>query len=417
LFTAEPAPSASPESPAETSPEWAPEQAPDPPPPGAPSGRAALATAWRRAAPAVTAFAVARLAGVAVLTLWAHRTGGHPRNLLGLAWDALWYHRIAGWGYGTFIPSGEAPGMRFDDLAFFPLYPMTVRAVDVISPVGSVASALLVAWASAAVAAWGVFAVVDRCYGRRIATATVILWALLPHAIVLSMAYTEAMMTALAAWALYAVVTRRWLTAGVLSVLAGLCRPNAVAVAVAVIAAVLADARQRRRSGRPQDRGAWAAAVVAPLGWAGYVAWVGLHSGHGLRGYFEVQTRWGSTFDFGHYALHYVKHLVLRPDSLSAYVATALCAGAVILLVLAALERMPLPLLAYTAVLVAIALGGANFFSCKPRFLLPAFPLLVPAAATLARARPRAAAVAVVALTGLSLGYGAYLLTVVTVPL
>ena len=250
-----------------------------------------------------------------------------------------------------------------------------------------------------------------------ISTATVVVWALLPHSIVLSMAYTEPMMTALAAWALYATVTRRWLTAGLLSVLAGLTRPNAVAVAVAVAAAVLADGWQRRRSGRPQDRRAWTAVAIAPLGWAGYVAWAGLRSGYGLGGYFEVQTRWGSTFDFGHYALHYVKQLVLRPDSLSAYLATALCAAAVVLVVLAAMDRMPLPLFVYTAVLVAISLGGANFFSCKPRFLLPAFPLLVPAATALARARPRAAALAVVALAGISLGYGAYLLTVVTVPI
>ena len=71
---------------------------------------------------------------------------------------------------------------------------------------------------------------------------------------------------------------------------------------------------------------------------------------------------------------------------------------------------MPLPLLVYTAVLVVIALGGSDFFSSQAA--LPAAGL--PAAAAVrgwrsARARPRAAAVAVVALAGISLGYGAYL--------
>lgn len=381
----------------------------------------ALSAAARRALPALTAFAVARAAGVVALTLWAHRRGGHPRNLLALKWDGLWYHRIADWGYGTFIPSWEAPGLRYSDLAFFPLYPTTVRWVDAALPVGSVASALLVAWLSAGLAAWGVFAVIDHCYGRRTAAALVVVWGLLPYSIVLSMAYTEPVMAALSAWALYATVTRRWLTAGALSVLAGLSRPNAVAVPVALAAAVAADAWSRLRAGRPQQPRAWLAALAGPLGWCGYIAWVGLHTGRGLHGmlhgYFEVQSRWGSDFDLGHYALRYVKHLVLHPDSLTAYTATAICAAAVLLLVLAALHRMPLPLLAYSAVLVVIALGGANFFSCKPRFLLPAFPLLVPCAAALARARPRTAAVAVGALAGVSLGYGAYLLTVVPVPL
>jgi Dolichyl-phosphate-mannose-protein mannosyltransferase len=399
-------------------------------PPRLRAGADAGAAAWRRALPAIAVFTVARVAGVAVLTLWAHRRGDHPRDLLGLEWDGLWYHRIADWGYGTFIPSWEAPGLRYDDLAFFPLYPMTVRAADAVLPVGSVACALLVAWVCAVVAAWGIFAATEHCYGRRTATVCVLLWGLLPHAVVLSMAYTEPMMTALAAWALYAALTHRWLTAGLLSSLAGLSRPNAVAVTAAVAAAVLADARHRRRTHRPQHPRAWLGLLIAPLGWCGYVLWVGLQTGPtgmptgtpggGLRGalsgYFEVQRRWGSEFDFGHYALHYVKHLALFPDTLSAYVATTLCALAVLLLALAAFDRMPLPLLVYAAALVVIALGGANFFSCKPRFLLPAFPLLIPCAAALAKARPRVTAPAVVALTGISLGYGAYVLTVVTVP-
>lgn len=423
MLTAEPA--SSPASPPPTPSAKAPQAAPEKPGLTGLRGlrdlrRKTLAAAyasWRQARAAVAVFAVARLAGVAVVTLWAHRRHAHPRNLLGLEWDASWYHRIAEWGYGTFIPSWEAPGMRYDDLAFFPLYPMTVRAVDAVLPVGAVASALLVAWTCSVVAAWGVYTLTDHCYGRRIAVGVVLLWSLLPHAVVLSMAYTEPMMSAFAAWALYATVTRRWLTAGVLGVLAGLSRPNAVAVTAAVVAAVLADAWHRHRTGRGQSATAWAAALLAPLGWCGYVLWVGVQTGDPVRGYFEVQSRWGSDFDFGHYALHYVKHLVLFPDSLSAYMAAAISAGAVLLLALAVLDRMPLPLLVYCAVLVVIALGGANFFACKPRFLLPAFPLLVPCAAALSRARPRAAALAVVTLAGISLGYGAYVLTIVTVPL
>ncbi|WP_405585036.1 glycosyltransferase family 39 protein [Streptomyces sp. NBC_01190] len=375
----------------------------------------------RRALPALIAFAVARLAGLVAVTLWAHYRGGHPRDLLGLTWDGLWYHRIAGWGYGTFIPGAEAPGLRYSDLAFFPLYPMTVRTVDTVLPIGSVTAALLVAWVCAGLAAWGVFAVTDHCYGRRTATAVVLVWALLPHAIVLSMAYTESMMCALAAWALYATLTRRWLAAGLLSALAGLCRPNAAAVASAVVVAVLADAWRRRRDGLPQQPRAWLAAVIAPLGWLGYVGWAGWQTEGGPGGipggYFALQRRWGSRYDFGRYALGYLEHLALARGPLAAYPAAAVCAAAVLLLALAVLDRMPLPLLVYSAALVAIALGGANFFFCKPRFLLPAFPLLVPCAAALARARPRAAAVAVVTLAGLSLGYGAYLLTLVTVPL
>lgn len=86
-------------------------------------------------------------------------------------------------------------------------------------------------------------------------------------------------------------------------------------------------------------------------------------------------------------------------------------AAALLLFALFLLERPPLPVLVYTAVLVLITVGGAGFFESKPRFLLPAFPLLLPLAAALAKARPRAAVTVTAALAGLSFAYGAYLLT------
>jgi hypothetical protein len=67
-----------------------------------------------------------------------------------------------------------------------------------------------------------------------------------------------------------------------------------------------------------------------------------------------------------------------------------------------------------------VALGDSGFFQCKPRFLLPAFPLLLPLARALvhtARARPWHTAVVACALAGLSFAYGAYLLVVPPVPL
>lgn len=386
-----------------------------PPAPAAPPGRAWHAS-LRRAAPALILFAATRLAGAVLLTAWALRAGLHPRSLFGQSWDARWYERIAEWGYGTFFPSVTTPGMSFSDLAFFPLYPALIRAVSTVLPIGPVNTALLIAWSAAALAAWGIYAIGERLYGRRAGIALVLLWGLLPHSVVLTMAYTEPLLTACAAWALYALLTRRWLVAGVLAVLAGLARPNGIAVVAAVVVTVAADAWRRRREGLPQDRAAWAGALVAPLGWCGYVGWVGAQTGRPL-GYFGVQSRWGSEFDFGRNALAYVRHLILGSDQLMGYMTVAIAAAALLLLALALLQRIPLPLAVYAAVLVLIALGGSHYFGSKPRFLLPAFPLLIPAAPALAKARPRTAAVAVAALAGLSFFYGTYLLTVVSAPI
>jgi hypothetical protein len=70
--------------------------------------------------------------------------------------------------------------------------------------------------------------------------------------------------------------------------------------------------------------------------------------------------------------------------------------------------------------LLLVALGGSGFFESKPRFLLPAFPLLLPLArglAQTARTRPWHATVLVATLAGFGYLYGAYLLVYAEAPL
>ncbi|MFJ9150814.1 hypothetical protein ACIRP7_22700 [Streptomyces sp. NPDC102270] len=377
---------------------------------GPPSEQRRWRSELRKALPALALFASVRLTGVILATLWSLHLGKHPRTVLGLEWDGRWYRHIAQYGYGLIVHA-EAGHFVWNDLAFFPLFPGLIRAVNTVLPIGLVNVALLITWSAALVAAWGVYAVGELLHGRRAGILLVALWALLPHAIILTMAYTEPLMTACAAWSLYAVLTRRWLTAGTLAVLAGLCRPNGVAVAAAVVAGAVAHLWQLRRAGAPTPPRAWAAAAVAPLGWLGYIGWVGLRT-YSPLGYFHVQSRWGSRFDFGHYTAHIFKHLIVGHDTLVVYAAAAIVLGYLLLFVFCVLNRMPLPLLAYCAVLIVMAVGGTHFFSSKPRFLLPAFPLLIPLALHLARSRLRTIVVLLTALAGVSLFYGTYLLTV-----
>ncbi|QHA09775.1 hypothetical protein GQF42_23845 [Streptomyces broussonetiae] len=360
-------------------------------------------------------FLGARLAGAAVVALVARFAGQHPLTLLGRSWDSVWYLGISVHGYGHDLPSHD-PGVH-SDLAFFPLYPALVRALTALFPFGGGAAGLLISWTAAAVAAVGIHAVGSRLYGRATGIALVLLWGLLPHSVVLSMAYTEPLLTALAAWALYAVLAGNWLWAGTLAALAGLARPNGFAVAVAVLAAACSEAWQRR--GKVSHR-LWTGAALAPLGWTAYVLWVGRREGDLLGGYFEVQRQWGSTFDFGRGSVHFV-HLMLAHGSRFVFPMALLTvtAGAV-LYVLLLLDRAPLPLLVYSGVLLLIALGGSGFFECKPRFLLPAFPLLLPLAHVLvrtARTRPWHTTVLVATLAGFSYLYGAYLLVYAATPL
>ncbi|WP_405646402.1 mannosyltransferase family protein [Streptomyces sp. NBC_00019] len=360
-------------------------------------------------------FALARLTGVAVLAATAWATGNRPLTLLGRSWDSRWYLGIAEHGYGRALRLG--PDLVFSDLAFFPLYPALVRAVTAVSPLSGGAAGLLISWTAAAVAAAGLYALGAHLHGRAVAAALALLWGLLPHSVVLSMAYTEPLLTAFAAWSLYAVLTGRWLWAGTLATLAGLARPNGFAVAAAVL--VTAACEIGRRRGKVTHR-LWTGAALAPLGWCAYVLWVGHRKGDLLGGYFEVQRRWGSRFDFGRGSLRFVRRLLLQGDRLAFPMALLIVAAAVVLYALLLADRAPLPLLVYSGVLLLITLGGSGFFASKPRFLLPAFPLLLPLARALvrtARARPWHAAVMAGALAGLSFGYGAYLVVLADTPL
>ncbi|KOU44376.1 membrane protein [Streptomyces sp. WM6373] len=358
------------------------------------------------AALALGVFAAVRVAGAAVLAFAAWWAGRSPLRVLGHSWDSVWYLAIARHGYGR-TQMWPVTGLVQSDYAFFPLYPVLVRLSG-----GGEWGALLVAWTAAAVAAVGVYRVGELVAGRRVALLLVALWAVVPHAVVLTLAYTEPLLVALAAWSLYALLRERWLLAASLALLAGLTRPTGVAVAAAV-SVTAAHALLVRRSRAPE---VWAAGLLAPAGWLAYVAAVGVRR-HDVAGYFTVQRQWGSRFDGGGYVLSALWRVLSGgPVALATGVTAVLLGTALLLAVLLLFNRPPLPLLVYTAVLLVITLGGAGYFESKPRFLLPAFPLLLPLAAVMARARPRSAVVVTAGLAGLSYAYGVYLLVFAKMP-
>ncbi|WP_059009590.1 mannosyltransferase family protein [Streptomyces specialis] len=361
--------------------------------------------ALRRAAPALLLFAAVRLLGVAVLELWHPAEEKAAAHLLSERWDSVWYTSIAEHGYGRTVRLED--GGIHSDLAFFPLLPGLERLVSAVSPLSAAGAGLLISAVASLAAAWGLFAVGDLLYGRRAGVLLAVLWAAVPVGIVQSMAYTESLFTAFAVWAVRALLTGRWVTAGALSALAGLTRPAGLAVAAAVVVTAVAAVASGRE--RADARLAWAV-VLAPLGWLGYVAWVAVRTGEPL-GYLETQEQWGNGFDGGRAFGAFVLDRLTGPAPLAG---VGLCAGLALLAwlcVRGARMGLPLPLLVYGGVMVALALCGAGYFGSKPRLLLPAFPLLLPAAVALARARPAAAALTA---GGAALGaalYGAVWLT------
>ncbi|HET9967741.1 MAG TPA: hypothetical protein VFQ68_05855 [Streptosporangiaceae bacterium] len=88
--------------------------------------------------------------------------------------------------------------------------------------------------------AWGLTTLGLKLTGDpRISLLLTAVWAVAPGSVVLTMLYAEALFCALAGWALVALVSRRWLTAGMLTLAAGTVRSTAVALIAAVAVVVI----------------------------------------------------------------------------------------------------------------------------------------------------------------------------------
>ena len=283
------------------------------------------------------------------------------------------------------------------DYAFFPLFPWTERLLASLTGLPAVGAGVLISAVASLVAAAGIFAVAERVIGSRAAMIATILWAVVPIGLVESMAYSEALFTALAAWALFATLDERWTSAAVLACAAGLTRPT--------------GARRRARSlrrGRHRvssqegRRASLLPVLIAPVGLLGYLGWVGWQR-HSITGYFDVTNGWGNHFDGG---LAFARWIGNHLEGTSPVTGVLLIAALVALAIAVALcirQGQPAPLVIFVVVTVALAVTTSGYFGSRPRYLLPAFPLLFPLAQWLAARR---AAVITATLTAAAIGAG-----------
>ncbi|WP_327374413.1 mannosyltransferase family protein [Streptomyces sp. NBC_01216] len=348
---------------------------------------------------ALGGYAVTRVLGLVALAVGSAVTGKDGLHRLSGRWDSVWYVRIAehGYGYEVALPDGGV----HSDLAFFPLFPALERALAAILSVDAATAGLVVAWTASLAAAWGVYRCGAQVAGHPAGVCLAVLWGVYPTAFVQSMAYTETLFTAFAAWSVLAVLRGRWVLAGVLCLCAGLTRPTAVALIAAIgITALVTVVRERRLPVRMA-----AGVCLAPLGWLGYIVYVAVRQGSATA-YFDVQAAWGNSVDGGVALARFIAGLPL-PAALGLCAALALLGGLVALCVR---QRQPLPLLVYTIGVVVVSLVGAAYFGSRPRLMMPAFGLLLPAAVALVRLRLRGRVLVLAVPALASAVYGAFTL-------
>ncbi|NNG38145.1 hypothetical protein HJ588_02510 [Flexivirga sp. ID2601S] len=361
-------------------------------------------------------FVPIRAIGLFWLAYVGHRQNKDVRDMLS-AWDGEWMLALAQHGYDG-VPQRlvDAHGMHSADTAyaFFPGYPMLVRAVAVLPGVSVYAAAILTSVVAGAVATVAAYRIGEWCMlrarpddagmARRVGLLAAVLFAAAPMSIVLTMAYTEALYCALAGWALVMVLEKRWIAAGLLTIAAGLTRTTVVAlIAVVVLAALL----HWRDGWRP-----WAGIVLAPLGWLAWLVVVAVHAGSPLA-WFRIQSDgWDTGFDAGQATWHYLRETLATNNSAGDVFTAWVILATLVLVVLAFVTRLPWQVSVYGALVVATVLLTDGLMNSRVRLLLPAYVLLVPVAIGLAH-RSRTTQVTVgVAATAVSAWFGAYMLGV-----
>jgi len=360
-------------------------------------------------------------------------------------WDASWYLVIAHYGYRP-----DLGALTSSRTAFFPLYPLGLRAIAWFGIPAVLAGVLLSLLALAfalygihrlttlelsrarrATAAWPASA---SPRAREVARLAVMLTAFAPMAFFFSAVYSESLYLALSVGLFWSARQGRWAAVGVLGALAGATRSAGLVLALPALILYLYGPREDRAPDYPPRRllapryrlrkdFLWLGLLPAGLGL--YMGYLALAGGDALMP-FHAQVVWGrhfagpylgiwdgikAAFDGARQLLSFQRHHVyFAIAGGSPFVAAEhnllLLAFliAAVLAIVGVLRTLPLAYGAYVIAALALPLSypvAAQPLMSLPRFLLVLFPLSMWLAAWLA-ARPRAQKPAL-ALSGLLL--------------
>ncbi|MET7872921.1 mannosyltransferase family protein [Streptomyces cyaneofuscatus] len=322
-------------------------------------------------------------------------------------WDANHYLHIARDGY---FPADAGPWMDGWDNreAFFPGFPLLLRAVHVVVPSWT-AAGLLISLVAGAVAVLALSRmassyVPEDTDGRR----TALFFLLSPCAVFLAVGYTEALFLAFALPAWLAAQRHHWATAAALTALATTVRVSGLflAAAIAVLFALSAW------SGKGWRGAAWLALpALPPLAYSWYLhtrtgdwmAWKHAQERGWYRDFHTPWEAWKNTWNAAFEGLHTTGYAAMFQAELAAMVV-----GLVLVALLVRHRRWP------EAVYVALslwALGTSYWYVSIPRATLLWWPLWIGLAALslrrpwfrtayLCMAAPVSALVALAFLTG-----------------
>ncbi len=324
-------------------------------------------------------FAVATLAylGARAITLLAVGVGNlftHHGWVADLStWDGAWFLRAAEHGWPAQLPS-VGGHVAASPLAFFPLFPLLIRAVAAISGLGPGTVGLLLSGLGGLGAVWAVGALTRHFAGPAKAERAALLFALSPGSFVFSLIYAEGIVIVLIALGLLALLERRWWRAGVLGALASATSPVGLAFAASCAATALYQILRRRT---------WSslgAALLSPMGFVLWTLYLWRHTGTFWAWRLTERYGWNS-FPSLLYPLRVLGKFLTNPLS-PTMTGQILFWGTLVsayLVYLMFREAQPLPVVAYGLAAVVL-FATSSPVGLRPRFIMLAFPLTIAAA-------------------------------------
>jgi len=191
-----------------------------------------------------------------------------------LQWDSWWYVSIAEHGYSY------RPG-HMSAVAFFPIYPLTVRVVAVVLPGGASVAALAVT----AVCGLAALLLFHRWCSQRLSPRAALLavaaLAFYPYAWFLyGSAYSDALFLVLVLGAFLALEADRAVIAGLLGALATATRPTGIVIVIGLTAVALDRRGVLGRAPRSKIRPSDSAVLLSAAGIALWCTWLAVRFGN-----------------------------------------------------------------------------------------------------------------------------------------
>lgn len=318
-------------------------------------------------------YAVARLVAFMGDLFAAHINYGG--NLAGplTSWDASWYLRVA----QTFYPAHAATvngQLTYGAAGFEPVFPALIRLLMFpgLTPLEAATVVSLLGGAAATILVWRLgSALADEEVGRIAA----IFFVLFPGmGVVWGLLYSECVGFALVAGSLLLMAHKRWVWSGIVGALATATSPMALPLVLAAVAAVVVAFRRREKLGP------LATVFLVPLGFVGYVLYLGLRY-HDILFWWHLQHQaWGAQIDFGRSLLHLLWNPLSGGYQGKGWMEWIGVVVVAIAIAAIAKARLAWPASAYCLGVFVLAFVS-NSLGFKPRFVAWAFPALIALAA------------------------------------